>query len=310
MDEEVKNIIQHHKIAFDSLKKIQTGLFNTTFRVKRSDNKKDLIIRIAPDENTGMLFYEKNMMVREPEIHEKVIAQTSLPAPNIIAYDFSKKVICKNYLIMEYMDGIPMSEITLEPNDQQQIFRQLGAYLRELHESVRHKTYGYTGNTCMQLQRSWFGAFRIMWHKLIDDISSCKVYTEQENKFAKNQLDKFSKAFSRNVPASLLHMDIWSQNILVDRNKQISGILDWDRALFGDPEIEFGVLAYVGFLNEDFKKGYEAIPYETNNFNIRQVFYYLYEFQKYLVIWTLRRPNQTMVKNYKEYALQNLRNLK
>jgi fructosamine-3-kinase len=99
-------------------------------------------------------------------------------------------------------------------------------------------------------------------------------------------------------------MDIWSQNILVDDEYNITGVLDWDRALWGDPEIEYAVLDYVGFDKPAFWSGYGRPSELTKEYRIRQTFYHLYEVQKYLVIWTLRRTGREMrVQQYKEYAL-------
>jgi fructosamine-3-kinase len=100
-------------------------------------------------------------------------------------------------------------------------------------------------------------------------------------------------------------MDIWAQNILVNEHGQITAILDWDRALWGDPEIEFAVLDYCGFNHDGFWDGYGTKPEHTPEFLIRQKFYHLYEVQKYLVIWQLRRPERSGdIAHYKKYCLE------
>lgn len=307
MSDEVNKILDYQNINYTDYQKIQTGFFNTTYRIITPVSEHDLILRIEPSSNTGMLFYEKNMMYREPQIHEQVRKKTNIPIPHIILYDFSKSIVPHAYLIMEFMNGKPITEITLPGQASNKIFIETGTYLRQLHEKVISDKYGYPGNYCMELQNSWISAFSIMWNNLIDDIEACSVYDKKETTFAKKQLDNLYWAFDRQVQASLLHMDIWSQNILLNDRQIISGILDWDRALYGDPEIEFAVLEYVGFLNHSFLEGYGKMLPDSKEFRIRNVFYYLYEFQKYLVIWTLRRPNRAMVRNYKEHALHQLK---
>jgi fructosamine-3-kinase len=98
-------------------------------------------------------------------------------------------------------------------------------------------------------------------------------------------------------------MDIWSQNILIDNKGNITGIVDWDRALWGDPEIEFAVLDYCGFNNAAFWEGYGKQPEQSKENRVRMIFYHLYEVQKYLVIYTLRRSQPERVIQYKNYAL-------
>jgi len=57
------------------------------------------------------------------------------------------------------------------------------------------------------------------------------------------------------VPASLLHLDAWAQNILVDEAGNVTGLVDLDRALWGDPGIEFAVLDYCGISEPVFWRG-------------------------------------------------------
>ncbi|OUL36382.1 hypothetical protein BV372_08175 [Nostoc sp. T09] len=54
----------------------------------------------------------------------------------------------------------------------------------------------------------------------------------------------------------MLHMDVWFQNILVDSAGNVTGLVDFDRALWGDPEIEFAVLDYCGISEPAFWRGY------------------------------------------------------
>ncbi|HIC89615.1 MAG TPA: hypothetical protein EYP04_09470 [Anaerolineae bacterium] len=61
--------------------------------------------------------------------------------------------------------------------------------------------------------------------------------------------------FQRPVPASLLHLDAWAQNILVDEAGNVTGLVDLDRALWGDPGIEFAVLDYCGISEPVFWRG-------------------------------------------------------
>jgi aminoglycoside phosphotransferase (APT) family kinase protein len=69
-------------------------------------------------------------------------------------------------------------------------------------------------------------------------------------------LDRHIDVFDRPVPASLLHMDVWAENILADERGRLRGLIDWDRALWGDPEIEFAVLDYCGISEPAFWEGY------------------------------------------------------
>ena len=98
-------------------------------------------------------------------------------------------------------------------------------------------------------------------------------------------------------------MDIWHQNILVDDAGRVTGIVDWDRGLWGDPEIEFAVLDYCGISEPAFWEGYGKKRDESPEAMVRQRFYLLYELQKYIVIRAGRNRDYAGAQRYKRQSL-------
>jgi fructosamine-3-kinase len=119
----------------------------------------------------------------------------------------------------------------------------------------------------------------------------------------RNLLDLYIEEFDRHVAPRLLHMDVWSQNILVDETGNVTGLVDFDRALWGDKEIEFAVLDYCGISEPPFWKGYGAQRDESASAMIRRQFYLLYEIQKYMPISVWRRQDAISAARYKEQSL-------
>ncbi len=78
---------------------ITTGHFNTSYYVEGA--KRPMVLRIAPPDDAGFVFYERGMMAQEPVIHEIVGQRTSAPVAEIIAYDNTRTLIDRDYLIME-----------------------------------------------------------------------------------------------------------------------------------------------------------------------------------------------------------------
>ena len=142
-----------------------------------------------------------------------------------------------------------------------------------------------------------------MWGKLIDDIVATGLYSAAESRLMTALVDRCMPVFDRPVPASLLHMDIWSQNILIDDAGRLTGIVDWDRALWGDPEIEFAVLDYCGISRPAFWEGYGAPRDTSRDAGIRSIFYLLYEVQKYIVIRHGRNHAPQRAKRYQVQVL-------
>ncbi len=289
-----------------NLSRPQTGKFNQT--IFFSLDGRDLVLRMAPPPDSGFLFYEKEMMAQEPRIHTLVREKTGIPVPEILVYDNTRDVAPQPFLVMERLPGIPLTAAVNA--DTELVFARIGGFLSELHENVAGEQFGYVGaHQPMKPAGTWPEAFGVMWHRLIDDIAACGGYKPEQEKLMRESFERDRKVFDHPVRASLLHMDIWHQNILVNASGNVTGILDWDRALWGDPEIEFAVLDYCGISTPGFWQGYGCERDTSPEANLRGIYYYLYELQKYIVIRTLRGGDPINAQGYALEAIRTMRKL-
>jgi aminoglycoside phosphotransferase (APT) family kinase protein len=279
---------------------IRTGKHNTSYYVEGVDD--GLVLRISPPDDAGFLFYERRMMAQEPQLHALLRAETAVPVAEILAYDDSRRLVDRDYLLMERLPGQPMTDARLSPQRVDGALEQVGVYLAQIHALVADG-YGYLGaHRPMQPQATWVEAFTVMWNKLLDDVMACGGYTPDEADAMRHLLDIYRPHLDRSVPASLLHMDVWSQNILVDEAGYVTGLVDLDRALWGDPEIEFAVLDYCGISEPAFWRGYGRDRDISFSAQIRARFYLLYEVQKYIVIRIWRRNDPAQALQYKRQS--------
>ena len=278
---------------------IRTGKFNTSFFVRAGG--RDLVLRIAPPTDAVFCFYERDMMRQEPGIHALLLAETTVPVAPILAFDDSRDAIDRNFLLMERLPGTALSD---GPQcDPDRVLEQVGECLARVHRLTAER-YGYLGeHRPMEPQARWAEAFRVMWGSLLDDIVATGHYDAAEALRLAALLGGHLPLFDRPVPASLLHMDIWSQNLLVDSRGRLSGIVDWDRALWGDPEIEFAVLDYCGISRPAFWRGYGRERDTSPEARVRGVFYLLYELQKYIVIRHGRSHDPAAAQGYKREVM-------
>jgi fructosamine-3-kinase len=241
------------------------------------------------------------MMAQEPGIHRLLQEKTTVPVARIVAYDTSRKAIDRDFLIMERLPGKPMSAVGR--CNVAKILHQVGQALAQAH-TLTAGQYGYLGeHRPMEPKATWLEAFETMWGKLIEDIVATGHYGPRESDLMLSLLERHRAMFDRRVPASLLHMDVWSQNILVDSESNLTGLVDWDRALWGDPEIEFAVLDYCGISEPSFWEGYGVARDQSPEARTRQAFYFLYELQKYIVIRHGRSNDPASARQYKHQAL-------
>ena len=78
--------------------------------------------------------------------------------------------------------------------------------------------------------------------------------------------------------------------------------MDFDRALWGDVEIEFAVLDYCGISEPSFWGGYGHLRDESPSAILRRQFYLLYEVQKYIPIHIWRRSDPVSAAHYKQQS--------
>jgi len=282
---------------------IATGKFNSGYYVLAGGE--ELVLRVAPPKNSVFLFYERDMMKQEPGIHRMLREKTTVPVAEILAFDQSADIIDRDYILMTRLPGAPLSDV--RGVSTAKVLAQVGQCLAQVHR-LRAQQYGYLGeHHPMTPQASWPDAFRIMWRKLIEDVAATGHYQAVECHALLSLLDRHMHLFDRPVPSCFLHMDIWSENILVDRRSRLTGLVDWDRALWGDPEIEFAVLDYCGVSKPAFWEGY-GTPRDTSpEARARNTFYLLYELQKYIVIRHGRGNDPASARRHKQQVADMVR---
>ena len=286
---------------------IRTGRHNTSYWV--DGNLGRFVLRIAPPDDAGFLFYERHMIRQEPELHTLIRAETAIPVAQMVGYDFSRTILDRDYLVMTALPGTPLSDASSLTYDRfQRALGQVGEYLRQLHNltataCLGSEACGYLGaHHPMEPQPTWTEAFYVMWNKLLDDVVACGSYTHDEAQAMRDLLDLYREHFDGPVTPCLLHMDVWSQNILVDEAGTVTGLVDFDRALWGDVEIEFAVLDYCGISEPAFWEAYGVPRDESPSAMIRRQFYLLYEVQKYMPIRIWRRNNPASAARYKQQS--------
>lgn len=281
------------------LHRCPTGKFNTTWFVE--GGPRPLVLRVAPPDDPGRyLFYEFCMMRQEPALHALLRQRTSAPVAEVVALDTSRRHIDRDFLLLERLPGLPVSDHPRLTHCRfEELLRAVGDCLRQVH-AIQGDAYGYVGDhRPMDPQPDWLSAFTIMWNLLIADVERCGGYMPAEAAYLGRLLDRHHRVFDRPVPACLLHMDVWAQNLLADEQGQLSGLLDWDRALWGDPEIEFAVLDYCGISEPPFWEGYGAPRDRSAEAEVRRQFYLLYELQKYIFIRRVRSGDAGQADRYR-----------
>jgi len=268
----IDEILRKAGFAECSVSPTGSGHYNDSYYIASDEGK--FVLRIAPSDSVPKLFYEIDMMKSEVNIHRLVRQLTELPVPEIIYYDFSRKIIEQDYLIMEYLPGSPgfFDE------------KELGRYVKQLH-AIKSQQCGYPERSA-PTGKSWHDIFHSYVKLIFNDCLSCGVIDSDEYAQFLSIYQKHSDVIT-DVPPSLLHLDLWTQNILT-LDGRITGILDFDRGLYGDPELEFAVLDTYGYSTSQFFNGYGTPRPLDAKAQVRRRLYIVYELIKYAFIRVAR----------------------
>lgn len=267
-DSKIEQMLERAGFQEFTFSSIGAGHYNDSYYVDSPHGR--YVLRIAPPDDVPKLFYEIDMMKSEVNIHHLVREHTTVPVPEIIYHDFSRKIIDSDYLVMEFLEGRsgPFTE------------EELGEYVRQIH-SIESDVYGYPERAA-PVGKRWPEVFHTYFGLILKDCLSCGVIDDSEHEYFMSMYERHAGAIV-DVRPSLLHLDLWVQNILTV-DGQITAILDFDRGLYGDPELEFAVLDTYGFSSPEFFEGYRTPRPADSTAQVRQRLYIVYELIKYAFI--------------------------
>lgn len=280
---------------------LKGGLYNTTYLVKTDDG--NIVIRVAPI-NTHLLFdYEKDMMSSEPLLHE-LFKNKGIPTSAILKYSPQGSVIDREYIISQYIDSIPMNDLSLSNINLEYIYSEIGGYTRKLHE-ITNDRFGW--------KRPNGGKEYSEWSDFILGFAKeCVNKASEYSLFAQSDIDTFwqyindseiIKLLDEIKQPQMIHTDLWQGNVLLtktDATYRVAAIIDMDRAIFGDIYWDF-ITPWM--INESFVNGYSQKICKDTSFEKRGDIYRVISgfFSTYVVLieyddveWYAKVKNDTI----------------
>lgn len=220
---------------------LKGGLYNTSYKVVLHD-RTVLVLRIAPPKDKPLLGYEDSLLKRETYFLS-LLHSKGFSVPHVIFKDFSKGIISRDYIILEYCPGdnafIKFENLT---NDEQnRIYAQWGRFTSKIHAFINPE--GWFGPPApLKRHKTWsdFVKFyvRSLWNDLQKDSRLSRLVECDLNKLVSVMRPVLDEITS----PRLVHGDLSLHNILIDgkgKECSITAILDWDRSIWGDPWFEW-----------------------------------------------------------------------
>lgn len=266
-EEELKSITEKSLHAnLKSARLLTGGMFNTTYLLE-TENGKKYVLRAGPVNRHLLMWYEHKLMEAEKIVYA-MCKKEKIPVSNVIYSDTSKKLIDRDFMLVDFFDAVPMSEIALNPDDKNRICYDIGKATAKMH-SVKNVRFG-------RITEVYNGKGYSQWSAcILNELQNWEKTALPAGIFTAKEISKIKELFFKSVPfldeikiPSLVHTDLWEGNILIDNHSSVpkfSAIIDADRALWGDPDFEFSSIRWT-YTESQFWEGYgRKLSFETPN---------------------------------------------
>ncbi|WP_410594461.1 phosphotransferase family protein [Amycolatopsis sp. lyj-23] len=217
------------------------GTYNRAVRLRLADGRR-LVLKIAP--SVPGLTYEHDLLATEAAYYRLA----SGPLPSVVGAG-------PGFLLMTEVPGTPWSQV---PGTGPHLRRELGAIVAALHETTG-AGFGYLQDP---LHPTWFSAFTAMVDAILADAVRYGVRLPRPAAEIAHLVRRHEPLLELVTTPVLVHFDLWRGNILVDGDR-VSGIVDAERAFWGDPVAEFVSLTLFHDLDAPLLEGYGRARFDA-----------------------------------------------
>jgi aminoglycoside phosphotransferase (APT) family kinase protein len=212
-----------------------SGASHETFSAVSED--RELVVKICDDDWSGLPEFEKGFELDAPVL-KLVREETSIPVPEVYAYDNSETEFNFKYIVMERVEGKEMYEF-MEYSENQHLIRQTGELLGELHNKIEFEDFGglkATENDFVEVEpQEWSSMFKQLIWKITSHLE--KIEAQETRDRIRNIVEENLHLLESRDNPVLLHQEFSPRN-MVGTSEGINAVIDWERAISGDPEYD------------------------------------------------------------------------
>ncbi|WP_099205179.1 phosphotransferase family protein [Scatolibacter rhodanostii] len=246
----VKQAFPNKKLTH--IQELTEGFFNIAYAVVFDDGTES-VLKIAPHPDTTVIAYEKNIMATEVACMKIVAEKSAVPLPKVQFSDFSCALCNAPYFFMEKIEGKSFStqKDSFSAEEISYIYHETGKLNKQIN-AITNNFFGYPSQTEFQGEH-WYDIFAKMIKAMVQNAEKAQIKLPISLDELLCLLEKHKLIFEEVKIPQLVHWDIWDGNVFVKDGK-ITGIIDWERCLWGDVLMEVGFRSYAQ--TTEFLSGY------------------------------------------------------
>lgn len=210
--------------------KLSGGVNNPTYKLICEDDTRYIL------QFSGDNFADR--AIKQPLIVDLLKEKTNLPIANIIKSDTSRKLVNKDYIIFEFVEGYLLKNISDTFRDKEiiNLYQDMALYLSSLH-SVKLDYFGefVTENGSLIISPKYSSAREQIYEEYHSWIVKAKKTPFEY--FIPNLIDWLNiniHVFEDDITPCLTHNDFSNTNLLVFDTGKISAVIDLDNVRAGN----------------------------------------------------------------------------
>jgi len=236
---------------------LDEGHCNAVYSAGLRDGRR-VVLKIGASPHAGLMSHEHALIRTEVAAIRLLRERTALPVPVVDHFDGSRGLVDAEWFAMPYIDGDNFGHLlrddVLPADDAARLHAQLGAMTREVN-SIVGPAFGGVLDPRFD---TWREAFTDLVGNALADAEQAGVDLGVHPDVIRRAVTDHAADLDEVRVPRLIEWDLWPTNAIV-ADGTIIGIIDHERALYGDPIMEAGFapvdLPGVGGF-DDFVRGY------------------------------------------------------
>ncbi|MFI6416281.1 phosphotransferase [Streptomyces sp. NPDC050842] len=240
------------------------GLYNAARLLELADGRR-LVLKTAPRACTPALTHEQGLLGTEALFH-RLAARAGAPVSTVLHHEPVGPDTPAEWLLLTHVEGTTWDAARdrIAPADRAALRHRLGECLARI-ATVTGAAYGYPRPSVGLSGPDWPSAFTAMLHAVLADAIRFEVALPAPPGLLADLPARFGHRLAEVRRPALVHFDAWEGNVVLARTGtgpwRLSGLIDGERAFFGDPLADLVGLDPLGSAEDDpdLMAGYHSV---------------------------------------------------